>query len=339
MSLEAYDYDLPEALIAQQPAPERDKSRLMRLRRDLPSCSHHLFSDLPSLLDPQSLFVLNNTKVIPARLRGRKPTGGVVELLLVEPLSEPGYWRCLGRATKGLKAGTTIGLDGAFQAVVRDRDREGQLVVSFDPPEIDTLLASHGEMPLPPYIRREGVGSDRDRYQTVYAREKGAVAAPTAGLHFTERLFRELAERGIQRCELTLHVGPGTFMPIRESIESHQMHEERFQISDAAAAQINAAKREGKPIVAVGTTAVRALEAAAESGLVRAGSGRTKLFIRPPHRFQIVDQLITNFHLPRSTLLLLVSALIGRERLMSAYNEAVQQGYRFYSYGDAMVLQ
>lgn len=339
-----YEYDLPAERIAQEPSAERDRSRLLVVRGD--SLDDRVFREIGAILPENSVLVMNDSRVIPARLHARKPTGGAVELLLLEPAGGPREsgsaerWCCLARSHKPLRPGTRLRVDGSDTAVVvaAQRDSDSSVEVEIEG-SVSALLEAAGEVPLPPYIARPNGPSadDRDRYQTVYAREPGAVAAPTAGLHFTHDLLTDLEQRGCTLAWLTLHVGWGTFAPVRsEDLDEHVMHAERFTISERTADLIES----GRPVVAVGTTVVRALETvAAEHGKVRATSGVTRLFIRPGHRFRAVDHLITNFHLPGSTLLMLVSAFAGRERIMRAYRHAVEGGYRFYSYGDAMLLQ
>ena len=346
MRTDDFDYALPEACIAQAPLPERDASRLMWLPRGAHPPRHHRFRDLPNLLSPGDLLVLNDARVVPARVRGHKAeTGGAVEALLIE-VAEGHTWRAMCRTSKPLRPGQRLDF-GEVSARVDAREEDGFVRLDFEaPPEavLAWLEAGAGEMPLPPYIRRGGNAApvdDRDRYQTVYARVPGAVAAPTAGLHFTERVFRALEMRGVERTAVTLYVGPGTFLPVRaERVEDHVMHTERYEVPEEAARAIGAARARGGRVIAVGTTALRTLEAAfdAQTGTVRAGPGRTDLFIRPGYRFRVVDGLVTNFHLPKSTLLMLVSALAGRERILAAYQEAIEAGYRFYSYGDAMLI-
>ena len=355
-----YDFALPQELIAQHPAPRRDGARLMLLRQGAPE--HHLVPDLPDLIEahvgPGALLVVNDTRVIPARLHGRKPQGGKVELLLCDPLGASEQqvpwrevWRCLYRSSKPLRPGTTIALDGERppEALVLENEGQGRVQVALtghEPGGLLALLDRIGQVPLPPYIARPAAPEqpqedDRQRYQTVYATHPGAVAAPTAGLHFTEELLGRLAERGVRRVAITLHVGPGTFAPLTaERLEDHVMHAERYHVPVETAAAIAQARAEGRKLVAVGTTVVRTLESATPEGqsVPAAGWGQTRLFLRPPYRFRAVDALLTNFHLPRSTLLMLVSALAGRRRVLSAYAEAVQKGYRFFSYGDAMLI-
>jgi len=342
-----FDYVLPPGCIAQRPASVRDRSRLLVLDRDTGAVGHGRFDELDRLLRRGDLLVLNDTRVIPARLSGRKATGGRVEMLLIEPLKtapRQAVWRCLLKASRAPGPGTTIDLDRGLRAEVLERE-EGEWVVRLECDEgaIDDRLEQIGSAPLPPYIRRgeDGPdGADRERYQTVYARRPGAVAAPTAGLHFTDGLLDRLEAEGIERTTLTLHVGPGTFRPVKEErVEDHPMHEERFDLPAEAADAVAAARRRGGRVIAVGTTVVRTLEAcASEAGLVTARGGRSALFIYPGFRFGVVDAMITNFHLPRSTLLMLVSAFAGRERVLAAYRQAIETGYRFYSYGDAMLI-
>ncbi|HOX43273.1 MAG TPA: tRNA preQ1(34) S-adenosylmethionine ribosyltransferase-isomerase QueA [Myxococcota bacterium] len=350
MRIDDFDYELPEVLIAQRPAEARSQSRLLCLPPDGGPCRHHRFAELPGLLRPGDLLVLNDTRVLPARLIGRKASGGRVELLLDRPLEAPREaggrvlqrWICLAQSSKPWRAGTSAELPGGARARSAGPSPEGGLLVELDlPGPLEGYLAAHGQVPLPAYIRRDGgdpalAALDRERYQTVFAREGGAVAAPTAGLHFDPPLLAALEAAGVQRAALTLHVGPGTFLPVRVAeLERHRMHAERYRVPSETVEAVARARREGRRVVAVGTTVVRALESA--WGLA-AGEGLTALFIRPGHRFQAVDAMITNFHLPRSTLLVLVSAFAGRERVLAAYREAVAQGYRFYSYGDAMLI-
>jgi S-adenosylmethionine:tRNA ribosyltransferase-isomerase len=339
------EYALPEAQIAQAPLAERDAARLLCMRRGERATSHRVVRELPELLPPSSLLVLNDTRVIPARLLGEKPSGGRVEVLLVERLppaqeSTPQRqrWRAL---TKGLRPGQRAQLgDGALQAELLEQDELGARVELCADEGVDAAIARVGRVPLPPYIERAADEHDAARYQTVYAAHDGAVAAPTAGLHFTEALLGRLRAAGHQLAQLTLHVGPGTFAPLRsDDLDAHVMHQERYSIPEPTAAAVARARSEGRAVLAVGTTVMRALESAAdEQGALRAGEGRTALFIRPPYAFRAVDALLTNFHLPRSTLLALVMAFGGVEPVRHAYAEAVAQGYRFFSYGDAMLL-
>jgi len=354
VALSDYDYLLPPGAIAQVPLAERDASRLLVLDRRSGALAHRRYAELPELLRPGDLLVLNDTKVVPARLLGRKRgTGGRAELLLVEPLqgtmeealalpTAGQAWLCLGQASKGLKEGSILEFLEGLQATVEAAAGEGQFrVILSGTGTLAERLEGAGRLPLPPYIEREPTKEDAARYQTVYAKDAGSVAAPTAGLHFTPRLLQRLVERGISTTQVTLSVGPGTFLPVRTEDESqHRMHPERYVISEKAAAAVNGARREGRRVVAVGTTVVRTLESAlGTDGAVRAGAAQTQLFLRPGAHFQVVDALLTNFHLPRSTLLMLVSAFAGRERVLSAYRAAVDAGYRFFSYGDAMLVE
>lgn len=349
-----FDYDLPSERIAQHPVTPRDAARLLVLDRRTGAVSHCIFRDLPELLAAGDLLVLNDTRVLPARLLGRRPgTGGRVELLLLRRLAiEPGgreRWEVLCRPGRRLRAGEKVGFgavpDGSeppeLTAVLGpdlgDGVREATLRVAGGGP-VEPALERIGQMPLPPYITAP-LG-DPGRYQTVYARDPGSAAAPTAGLHFTRELFDRLASAGIETTCLTLHVGLGTFRPVQaERVEEHRMHAEFYTLPEPTAAAIAAARRRGGRVVAVGTTVARTLEASADgAGGVRPGSGWTEIFICPGYRFQVLDALITNFHLPRSTLVMLVSGFAGRERTIAAYREAIELGYRFYSFGDAMLI-
>ena len=323
-----FDYELPEERIAQEPAP-RGESRLLVLDAEGPQ-RHRRVRDLPGLLRPGDLLVLNDTRVIPARLYGRRGEGRM-EILLVEKLGDL-EWEALVRPGRRARPGTEILFEG-LAAEVLDK-REDRYRLRFSEP-VESHLDRLGHIPLPPYIHRPDEASDRDRYQTVFARTPGAIAAPTAGLHFTERLLEEIAAAGIGIARVTLHVGIGTFKPVSaERIEDHRMDRERYEVGEETAEAIRRTRESGGRIVAVGTTVVRTLESSAGT----AGSGSTELFITPGFRFRVVDVLLTNFHLPRSTLLMLVSAFAGRERVLAAYEEAIREGYRFYSYGDAMLV-
>jgi len=334
-----FDYHLPAASIAQEPVP-RGESRLLVLDRSGPE-RHAQVLDLPRLLRPGDLLVLNDTRVIPARLFGRRAGGGGrMELLLVERASER-EWEALVKPGKRARPGTAIELGPGLAAEVVAKGEEGRYRLRFSEP-VEPHLERLGHVPLPPYIHRPDTPEDRERYQTVYARSPGAIAAPTAGLHFTAELLRQIEDAGIGIARVTLHVGIGTFKPVSaERVEDHRMDRERYEIGEEAAEAIRRARERSSRIVAVGTTVVRTLESAAlvGGGQVRAGGGSTALFITPGFRFQVVDALLTNFHLPRSTLLMLVSAFAGRERSLAAYEEAVREGYRFYSYGDAMLME
>lgn len=343
-----FDYTLPEMAIAQHPVEPRDASRLMVVRRDTGHIEHRRFSDLPGYLAPEDVLVVNRTRVMPARLRGvRAETGGRVELLLVRE-EVPGVWEALLQPGARLAAGTRLVLeDGALEAVVMDDPGAETRHVRFQAGEaVWETLRRVGHLPLPPYIRRSANRKDETRYQTVYADEAGAVAAPTAGLHFTESLLERIRNTGTGIVSTLLHVGPGTFRPMRvEQIEEHVMDAEYYRVEASAVDEIVRRRRCGGRIVAVGTTTVRTLETLAQETMqdgeeppIRDYEGWTRCYIYPPYRFHLVDALVTNFHLPRSTLLMLVCALAGRERTLSAYEEAVRSGYRFYSYGDAMLV-
>jgi S-adenosylmethionine:tRNA ribosyltransferase-isomerase len=346
--LSDFVYELPERLIAQEPLPQRDASRLMVMDRRSGRVAHRSFADLPSLLRAGDLLVLNDTRVVLARLRGTKPTGGKVEVLLLERIGGTDaapFHRCLMDASKPTRPGTRIAFGAGLAARVLARSGEGYEVALEAAGGVPAeMLDRLGGVPLPPYIRREAGDPrdvlDRERYQTVYAERPGAVAAPTAGLHFTRALLDAIAARGVGIARLTLHVGPGTFLPVRsEEVEEHALHSEAYDLPAATAQAVRETRHLGRRVVAVGTTVVRTLEATAEpDGTVRPGGGRCDLFIRPGHRFLAVDAMVTNFHLPRSTLLMLVSAFAGRERVLGAYADAIRDGYRFYSYGDAMFL-
>lgn len=344
MRLSDFDYELPPERIAQEPVRERSSSRLLLLNRRLAAVAHHRFADLSSLLPPHSLLVLNDTRVVPARLLGRKETGGQLEVLLVR--REPGraeVWDVLCKGGQHVRAGARVIFSVELQAAWKTPPQAGRGRLEFFPgADFRRLLERYGQLPLPPYIKRPpgGQAADREQYQTVYARRPGALAAPTAGLHFTQALLDRLVQHGIETAFLTLHVGIGTFQPVRvERVERHTMEQEEFSISDTTAHCINRAKVQGRTIVAVGTTTTRALESACNpTGHVQAGRRQTDLFIYPGFRFRVIDGLITNFHLPRSTLLMLVSAFAGRDLILRAYAEAVAQGYRFCSYGDGMLI-
>lgn len=333
-----FDYELPPDRIAQHPAP-RGESRLLVLDREGPE-RHRRVRDLPELLRPGDLAVINDTRVIPARLFGRRSGGGQIEILLTGKAGERD-WDALVKPGRRARPGTVIHLDESLTAEVLEKEETGRHRLRFSEP-IEPHLERLGHMPLPPYIQRDDEAEDRERYQTVWAKNPGAIAAPTAGLHFSRELLDRLAAAGIGIAEVTLHVGLGTFKPVTaERIEDHRMETERWEVSEATAEAIRRSRCQGGRVVAIGTTVVRTLESAALAGAgeVRAGSGATDLFITPGFRFRVVDVLLTNFHLPKSTLLMLVSAFAGRERVLAAYGEAIREGYRFYSYGDAMVVE
>jgi S-adenosylmethionine:tRNA ribosyltransferase-isomerase len=339
--LEGFDYALPPELIAQVPLERREDSRLLVLHRTDGTIAHRSMRDLPRLLRRGDLLVLNDTRVLPARLPGVKESGGRIEVLLLERLSgSPGQavWACLlARAPR--PGGRFVAGEGVVGTVLTREGERGTVLLERDGGELDAALERAGRVPLPPYIRRgqdhDTDAEDRERYQTLHARVPGAAAAPTAGLHFTPRLLRRLADGGVDSAFLTLHVGLGTFLPLRSArLEDHVMHEEAYHVPPDTAEAVRRTRSRGGRVVAVGTTVVRALEDSAGE----AGEGRCRLFIRPGFRFRVVDALVTNFHLPRSTLLVLVSALAGRERVLAAYAEAVRERYRFLSYGDAMLV-
>jgi S-adenosylmethionine:tRNA ribosyltransferase-isomerase len=345
MLLSDFDFDLPAELIAQDPLAQRDASRMLLVDRAAQSWHDQSFTGLPAQLRAGDVLAVNNTRVFPARLAGRRePSGGQVELFLVQEL-EPLVWEVLARPGRRLKPGQRVAFgDGRLRAEVLESRTDGRRVVRFacDVP-FEQAVDELGRTPLPPYIKRDGAENplaDRERYQTVYAQERGAIAAPTAGLHFTPQVLEEIRARGVQVVEITLHVGYGTFEPVRVAdVTRHRVSAERYTVTPAAADIINAARTRGGRLVAVGTTTTRTLETAADdAGQVQAGTGRAGLTITPGYRFRAVDALLTNFHLPQSSLLLLVSAFAGRELVLAAYRHAVREQYRFYSYGDCMLL-
>ena len=340
MKLSDFDYHLPESSIAQHPSDRRDGSRLMILDRRDGSVGHFRFSDFPNFLEAGDCLVLNETKVFPARLRGRKKgTGGQVELLLIRADAE-GCWEALARPGRRLKEGTEIVFDEEeTTATVQEVLPGGTRRIRFDG-DVPALIDRKGAIPLPPYIQREATADDVERYQTVYAKTSGAVAAPTAGLHFTPEILDQLEAKGVHRTTVLLHVGPGTFKPVEvDNVAEHQMDAEYYEVAESASEAVRQAKDRGGRVVAVGTTSVRVLESQADAeGEIRIGQGWTDIFIYPGYGFRMVDALLTNFHLPRSTLLMLVSAFAGFDLIRSAYEEAVLEGYRFYSYGDAMLI-
>ncbi len=345
MNLEEFNYELPRSLIAALPSRERAGSRLLVLRRETGEIVHSVFSELGDYLDPGDLLVLNDTKVFPARLRGAKASGGQVEVLLLEQFLESGrsLWIAMVDAGKKPRVGTWLRFGDAMSAEVIGDLGRGRFALEFQHPgDFNAQLEKLGEPPLPPYVRRQrGAESlDRERYQTVYASHSGAIAAPTAGFHFTPELFAKLSAQGIDRALLTLHVGVGTFQPVRvREIENHRMEGERYALSAENAAKINQAKQAGRRVAAVGSTSTRALEwIALRKGEIVADAGITRLYIRPGDPFRVLDALITNFHLPGSTPLILVAAFAGLDLVRCAYREAIEKQYRFYSYGDAMLI-
>jgi S-adenosylmethionine:tRNA ribosyltransferase-isomerase len=339
-----YEYQLSPDRIARYPSERRDESRLLVVPPGDAPFRHQRFRDLGELFAPGDVLVVNESKVLPARLLGRKPTGAPAEVLLTRPApdsDDPRLWEALVRPGGKLKPGRTVVVAEDLSVEIVDSVAGGgRLVRLVTHLPVDEALERHGHMPLPPYMERDGEAIDRERYQTVYARTAGSVAAPTAGLHFTGELLDRLRSQGVRIAAVTLHVGIGTFRPVDvEDPADHELHDEWYEIGGEAAGLIRDAKDSGKRVWAVGTTAVRTLEAAADgAGGVRPGTGTTNLFIRPPYHFRVVDCLLTNFHLPRSTLLMLVSSLGGYARIMDAYREAIANGYRFYSYGDAMAV-
>lgn len=375
LTTSSFDYDLPPGLIASHPAAERDASRLLVVRRDRDTFEHRAFRDIIDLIDPGDILVLNETRVFPARLLGTRPGGGAAEVVLLHPApsAEPGAsaapqnaaaraapqneadhsaelhmrdtwpneWTALVRPGARLRSGRTIRIADDLAAHILDVLPDGTRRVRLETPlDVRRAIERYGRMPLPPYIERDAEPADAERYQTVYARSEGSVAAPTAGLHFTPALLAALQEHGVEIATVVLHVGVGTFRPVEaEDPADHPMHEEWYEVREPEAERMNAARRRGGRLWAVGTTVTRTLESAADDdGVIRAGSGWTRLFIRPGYAFRAVDALITNFHLPRSTLLMLVSAFAGYERTRAAYGEAIRERYRFYSYGDAMAI-
>lgn len=344
MNINEFDYHLPQELIAQRPADKRDGSRLLAVHRDTHQIEHRHFYDVLDYLQPGDCLVLNNSKVLPARLFGvKEKTGAKVEFLLIKRISGD-KWETMVKPGKRLKPGDTVIFSPDFKAEITDYGQDGTRIAEFAYSGIFMeRLEELGKMPLPPYIERESGEEDSERYQTVYCREEGSVAAPTAGLHFTEELLKQAEEKGVFLAYVTLHVGIGTFRPVKcQNIEEHQMHFEEYHITAENARRINQARAAGGRIVSVGTTSARTLESAAvlKDGAYRleAGEGSTGIFIYPGYKFKLVDALITNFHLPKSTLLMLISAFYDRERILNVYKQAVEERYRFFSYGDAMII-
>lgn len=349
MLLSEYDYSLPEELIAQMPADKRDNSRMMVLNRQDRTISHKHFYDIVDLLDKNTLLVMNNTKVLPARLIGYKDTGAKIEVFLLKQSEQRlRLWDVLIKPSKRVKPDTIIKISDELSVKALKRlEENGEWLVEliFDGDNVLDVLHRNGQIPLPPYIERKIQNDDLrkldfERYQTVYAKDEGSVAAPTAGLHFTKEILQKLEAKGVELAYVTLNVGLGTFRPVQcENVENHKMHSETFEISEKAAEQINRAKKEGKQIVAVGTTTVRTLETAYQKyGCIKPCQDHSELFIYPPYEFKVIDKLITNFHLPKSTLLMLVSALAGKDFIFQAYKEAIENKYRFFSYGDCMFI-
>jgi S-adenosylmethionine:tRNA ribosyltransferase-isomerase len=339
MKLSDFHFDLPEELIAHYPAPNRTDSRLLCLNKVSGEVSHQHFPDLLDLLHPDDLMVFNNTRVIPARLFGKKETGGQVEILLERVMDDH---RAVAqvKASKAPKPGSQLifaTADGDVTALVEDRE-EGFFTLKFSE-TVMSLSEKVGHMPLPPYIKREDELSDRERYQTVFGEKKGAVAAPTAGLHFDDALLKSIRDKGVHTAMVTLHVGAGTFQPVRtDTIEEHEIHAEFLEVDEKVCEQVRQCRERGGRVIAVGTTSVRCLETAAQSGEIKPYKGDTRIFIYPGYQFNAVDAMVTNFHLPESTLIMLVSAFAGRENILAAYQQAVNEKYRFFSYGDAMFI-
>ena len=340
MNLARYDYELPQELIAQKPVPERDRSRLMVLGA-YGGIEHREFSDIAAFLRAGDLLVVNDTRVFPARLIGKKEgTGGTVELFLLRCDADDS-WEALVKPARRVKPGTRIVVENVLTAEITEKGEHGRVrVVLRAERPVEEVIEEVGRTPLPPYIHREPDAADRDRYQTVYARHRGSVAAPTAGFHFTDALLDEVEKKGVKRAAVTLHVGIGTFRPLSaRDADRTTLHEEYCHVPADTVSRIAACRKRGGRVVAVGTTTTRALETAAMTGTLQPFEGWTTLFIKPPFRFRAIDMLVTNFHLPRSSLLVLVSAFAGRDRMLTAYSEAVRERYRFYSYGDAMLIE
>lgn len=349
MLISEYDYNLPEELIAQLPADKRQNSRMLVLDRTSKTIEHKHFYDIVDLIDKDSVLVLNNTKVLPARLYGiKEETGAKIEVFLLKNTDNESVWQCLIKPSKRVKEGTIIKVSDELSVrVIKSLEDAGEWLVElvYDGNLLD-VLHRNGNIPLPPYIERklqteEIKKLDFERYQTVYAKDEGSVAAPTAGLHFTEEILENLKNKGVDIIYVTLNVGMGTFRPVKcEKVEDHIMHSESFEVTQEAADKINKAKKEGKNIIAVGTTSVRTLETVySKYGCIKACHDSSELFIYPPYEFKVVDKLITNFHLPKSTLLMLVSALAGKDFIFEAYKEAIENKYRFFSYGDCMFIR
>jgi S-adenosylmethionine:tRNA ribosyltransferase-isomerase len=351
-----FDFELPDEMIAQFPAEKRGMSKLLVVNKNshpegIPEGSEtfekqtlhsvqndfsdKVFTDIVDLIDENSFLVVNSTKVMKARIYGNKPTGGQVEILILEKLSEN---RAMAITKGKVKEGTEVLVD-KYKATVTEILEDGSRIIEFDS-DVSSVMEECGHMPLPPYIERSDNESDAERYQTIYSKDEGSVAAPTAGLHFTPEIMSAVKAKGIEVLEVTLNIGIGTFRPVKaDYLEDHDMHTEKYYISEETSERINCLLKEGKKLVAVGTTAVRALESSAENGMIKAGYGETNLFIKPGYRFQVISELITNFHLPKSTLFVLVSQLAGRENMLKAYEHAKANGYKFFSYGDAMYIK
>lgn len=346
MLLKEFDFNLPEELIAQHPSGIRGQDKLMLLNRKTGETEHHNMSDLPDLILPGTLMIFNNSKVRRARCYGiKETTGREQEFMFLNQLDSTGNtWNTMVKGAKKQKPGMRYTFpDGTTGTIIEREENTGTefRALRFESPVTEEWFEKNGHIPLPPYIKREDTEEDSERYQNIYAKETGSAACPTAGLHFTEEMLSRLSEKGIERDFVTLHVGLGTFLPVREEkIEDHKMHEEVFTVSEATAEKINQAKKEGRPVLAVGTTSVRTLESACdENGIVKAGTSSTHIFMYPGYKFKVIDQMFTNFHTPESTLIMLVSAFAGREHILNAYRTAVENRYRFFSYGDAMFIR
>lgn len=338
MHVNDFDFQLPDELIARHPTEQRTGSRLLQLDGRTGQITHRRFPDIGQLIEPGDLLVFNNTRVIPARLFGHKTSGGKVEVL-IERMTSDHTALAHVRANKSPKAGTELSVEGGIELTVTGREDNLFCLECRNPEPLVELLDEHGHMPLPPYLEREDDAEDRERYQTVYAQRKGAVAAPTAGLHFDDALLKQLADAGVKSAFVTLHVGAGTFQPVKtDRLEDHVMHSEWIDVPADTVAQIRATQAAGKRVIAVGTTSVRSLETASQSGHIEPFTGDTNIFIYPGYRFKTVDALLTNFHLPKSTLIMLISAFAGKHNVMAAYNAAIAERYRFFSYGDAMFV-
>jgi S-adenosylmethionine:tRNA ribosyltransferase-isomerase len=338
MKTRDFSFNLPQDRIAQYPPPERGESRLMFCKKADKAVEHMQFSDLPNILEPGSVLVMNDSKVRKARVFGTaSDTGGRVEFLFVEKIDER-TWKAIVSKSKKQKLGKRFRFGEEIHAIIKDQDAETK-VVEFESVVDEDFFEKYGHIPLPPYIKRDDETSDESRYQTVYAQNTGSVAAPTAGLHFSDTMLAQLAGKGVRIARITLHVGIGTFLPIRsENIEEHRMHAESYIIPEETSAVVNEAKQEGRKIIAVGTTVVRTLESAGTTNGLGMGEGSTSLFIYPGYRFKIIDGMLTNFHTPESSLLVLVSAFAGTDFIRNAYSKAIESGYRFFSYGDAMLI-
>lgn len=346
MLLKEFDFNLPEELIAQHPSGIRGQDKLMLLNRKTGETEHHNMSDLPDLILPGTLMIFNNSKVRRARCYGiKETTGREQEFMFLNQIDSTGNtWNTMVKGAKKQKPGMRYTFpDGTTGTIIEREENTGTefRALRFESPVTEEWFEKNGHIPLPPYIKREDTEEDSERYQNIYAKETGSAACPTAGLHFTEEMLSRLSEKGIERDFVTLHVGLGTFLPVREEkIEDHKMHEETFTVSAATAEKINQAKKEGRPVLAVGTTSVRTLESACdENGIVKAGTSSTHIFMYPGYKFKVIDQMFTNFHTPESTLIMLVSAFAGREHILNAYRNAVENRYRFFSYGDAMFIR